>query len=159
MLKLSCPVCGLEADETEFHPGGEAHLTRPASAQPDEISDEAFRDYLFMRQNPRGISHELWQCTRGCGKWFHAARDTVTMEFKRFYRLSDPKDGALIASKPAPAKKASLNKTGIVKTEIVKTGAGKATTKTPVAKKTAAKPKPKRKSAVKPIGKSKAADK
>ena len=28
-------------------------------------------------------------CGRGCGKWFHAARDTVTMEFKAFYGITE----------------------------------------------------------------------
>ena len=44
------------------------------------------RDYLFMRRNPKGLHFERWRCDRGCGKWFHAARDTVTMEFKALLR-------------------------------------------------------------------------
>jgi len=28
MLILNCPNCGVSGEETEFHPGGEAHLTR-----------------------------------------------------------------------------------------------------------------------------------
>lgn len=91
MLLITCPVCGQQADETEFQPGGEAHLTRPASTAPEAVSDAAQRDYLYVRDNPRGIAHELWLCARGCGKWFHAARDTRTLEFKAFYKLSDPK--------------------------------------------------------------------
>ena len=60
---------------------------RPAI--PDNISDEAQRDYLFMRRNPKGLHFERWRCDRGCGKWFHAARDTVTMEFKAFYGITE----------------------------------------------------------------------
>ena len=26
---------------------------------------------------------------RGCGKWFHAARDTLTMEFKTYYGITE----------------------------------------------------------------------
>lgn len=76
MLLLTCPYCGIEADETELAPGGEAHLKRfgPGS------SDEAFEAYLFSRQNPRGVHFERWRHANGCGKWFHAARDTVTLE-------------------------------------------------------------------------------
>ena len=40
--------------------------------------DEEQRDYLFIRHNPKGLHFERWRCDRGCGKWFHAARDTVT---------------------------------------------------------------------------------
>ncbi|VAW18187.1 Sarcosine oxidase delta subunit [hydrothermal vent metagenome] len=99
MLKITCPVCGLAADETEFTAGGEAHIVRPASTNPDRISDKAFRDYLYIRKNPRGLEHELWLCARGCGKWFHAQRDTYTQDFKRFYRLDEPKP------KKPPARK------------------------------------------------------
>ena len=91
MLLITCPVCGLEADETEFRSGGEAHIVRPATREPHGISDEAQRDYLYMRANPMGIAHELWRCERGCGKWFHAARDTLTLEFRAFYRLGEPR--------------------------------------------------------------------
>lgn len=76
MLILTCPYCGVRGEETEFHPGGEAHLRR---AGPD-ADDAAFRDYLFQRKNPRGVHFERWQHAYGCGKWFHAARCTVTLE-------------------------------------------------------------------------------
>ena len=36
-----------------------------------------------------GLHFERWRCDRGCGKWFHAARDTVTMEFKAFYGITE----------------------------------------------------------------------
>ena len=50
---------------------------------------EPQRDYLFIRHNPKGLHFERWRCDRGCGKWFHAARDTVTMEFKAFYGIAE----------------------------------------------------------------------
>ncbi|QPH53119.1 sarcosine oxidase subunit delta [Pontivivens ytuae] len=88
MLKLTCPYCGVTGEETEFHPGGEAHLTRfgPGS------SDDDFRDYLFQRQNPRGVHFERWRHQYGCGKWFHAARCTVTLEVFGTYsaQVSEP---------------------------------------------------------------------
>ena len=76
MLILTCPYCGIACDETELHPGGEAHLTRFG---PD-ASDEDFEGYLFQRKNPRGVHFERWRHSYGCGKWFHAARHTVTLE-------------------------------------------------------------------------------
>ena len=76
MLTLTCPYCGVAAEETELHAGGEAHLHR---AGPD-ASDEAFESYMFLRENPKGVHFERWRHAHGCGKWFHAARDTVTME-------------------------------------------------------------------------------
>lgn len=76
MLTLTCPYCGVDADETELAPGGEAHLTRVGP----EGSEEAFEAYLFLRRNPRGVHFEKWRHAYGCGKWFHAARCTVTLE-------------------------------------------------------------------------------
>ncbi len=89
MLIVHCPVCGAEGDETDFHAAGEAHIRRPATLDPEHISDEQQRDYLFMRRNPKGLHFERWRCDRGCGKWFHAARDTATMEFKAFYLATE----------------------------------------------------------------------
>lgn len=76
MLTLTCPCCGIAADETELAPGGEAHLKR---AGPGSADDE-FESYLFARDNPRGVHFERWRHAHGCGKWFHAARCTVTLE-------------------------------------------------------------------------------
>ena len=76
MLILECPYCGVRAEETELHGGGEAHLKRfgPGS------TDDEFHDYLFMKENPRGVHLERWRHVNGCGKWFHAARCTQTLE-------------------------------------------------------------------------------
>jgi sarcosine oxidase, subunit delta len=76
MLILDCPSCGAACDETELAGGGEAHLTRhgPGSDAAD------FEAYLFLRRNPKGVHFERWRHAMGCGKWFHAARHTVTMQ-------------------------------------------------------------------------------
>ena len=76
MLILHCPYCGINCDETELSPGGEAHLKRFGPG----ASDEDFEGYLFMRENPKGVHFERWRHANGCGKWFHAARCTVTLD-------------------------------------------------------------------------------
>ncbi len=76
MLILTCPYCGVAADETELAPGGEAHIRREGPGS----SDENFEEYLFVRENPKGVHFERWRHAYGCGKWFHAARCTMTME-------------------------------------------------------------------------------
>ena len=40
-------------------------------------------------ENPRGPHHERWRCDRGCGKWFNAIRDTLTMEFLATYGIRE----------------------------------------------------------------------
>ena len=88
MLILECPYCGVTAEETEFHGGGEAHIKRfgPGS------SDEDFEGYLFHRENPKGVHFERWRHVNGCGKWFHVARDTATLEVFGAYsaQVSEP---------------------------------------------------------------------
>ncbi len=76
MLLLTCPYCGVTAEETEFAAGGEAHIKRfgPGS------EDGEFEGYLFYRKNPAGVHFERWRHAYGCGKWFHVARSTTTLE-------------------------------------------------------------------------------
>jgi sarcosine oxidase, subunit delta len=90
MLRLTCPHCGVVADETELAPGGAAHLRRAGPG----ASDEDFEAYRFLRQNPRGVHLERWRHAYGCGKWFVAARHTVTMEVFGTYpaQTSGPPD-------------------------------------------------------------------
>jgi sarcosine oxidase subunit delta len=76
MLILTCPYCGLAAEETELAPGGEAHISRAGP----EASAADLEAYLFHRKNPRGVHFERWRHANGCGKWFYAARCTATLE-------------------------------------------------------------------------------
>jgi sarcosine oxidase subunit delta len=76
MLTITCPYCSVEACETELSAGGEAHIKRETVGS----DDEAFESYLFSRENPKGVHFERWRHAYGCGKWFHAARCTMTLE-------------------------------------------------------------------------------
>ena len=76
MLILTCPCCGLAAEETELAPGGEAHISRAGP----EAGATDLEAYLFHRKNPRGVHFERWRHANGCGKWFHAARCTAALE-------------------------------------------------------------------------------
>ncbi|MFN4098957.1 MAG: sarcosine oxidase subunit delta [Pararhodobacter sp.] len=82
MLLLTCPCCGVTAEETEFANGGEAHLKRfgPGS------SDAEYEAYMFARKNPRGVHFERWRHAYGCGKWFLTARCTTTLEVFGSYK-------------------------------------------------------------------------
>ncbi|MTD99899.1 sarcosine oxidase subunit delta [Paracoccus sp. YIM 132242] len=82
MLILTCPYCGVKAEETELSPGGEAHLKRIG---PDGTAAD-FEAYLFARKNIKGVHFERWRHAYGCGKWFLAARDTHTMQVYGTYK-------------------------------------------------------------------------
>jgi sarcosine oxidase subunit delta len=74
VILLSCPWCG-ERDQTEFHYGGDATVTRPA---PDDADPERWFAYLHLRDNPRGPHRELWFHADGCRQWLEVTRDTAT---------------------------------------------------------------------------------
>ncbi|OJH45628.1 sarcosine oxidase subunit delta [Paracoccus sp. SM22M-07] len=86
MLTLTCPYCGISAEETELHPGGEAHLTRVGP----QGTDEEFEGYLFARKNAKGVHFERWRHVYGCGKWFLAARCTATLQVFGTYKAQTP---------------------------------------------------------------------
>lgn len=94
MLILTCPYCGVAADESELAPGGEAHLKRATVGD----SDEAFETYMFDRANPKGVHFERWRHAYGCGKWFLAARHTVTLEVYGTYKAQTPEPTADIVA-------------------------------------------------------------
>lgn len=95
MLLLTCPCCGITAEETEFSPGGEAHLKRHGPGS----TDDDYEAYMFQRKNPRGVHFERWRHSYGCGKWFLAARDTVTLEIFGTYPAQPLEPPAEIVAK------------------------------------------------------------
>lgn len=73
-MRLTCPLCG-ERDRREFYYQGEAvALRRPA---PD-AGDEAWQDYLHLRENPTAERRDLWHHDAGCGAWLVVTRNTST---------------------------------------------------------------------------------
>ena len=96
MMLIDCPFCG-PRDETEFSCGGEAHITRPLAE--NKIGDADFADYLFMRDNPKGLFLERWRHSAGCRRWFNMARDTVSHEIVEIYPMGAlPKTAAAKAN-------------------------------------------------------------
>ncbi len=73
-MRIKCPLCG-ERDRREFYYQGDAiALRRPdADAGPD-----AWDDYLHNRDNPAGVTRDLWHHEAGCGAWLVVTRNTVT---------------------------------------------------------------------------------
>jgi sarcosine oxidase subunit delta len=86
MLLIDCPWCG-ERPEPEFVYGGQAHIARPP--HPAATSIEEWANYLYHRDNTRGVHAERWRHTRGCGRFFNALRDTTTDRFLATYRAGE----------------------------------------------------------------------
>src|ERR1700693_96293 len=86
MLLISCPWCGPRND-TEFSYGGEAGIVRPK--EPAALSDQQWADYLYMRNNKRGVHLEQWCHSSGCRRWFNVARDTVTNQILGIYHIGE----------------------------------------------------------------------
>jgi heterotetrameric sarcosine oxidase delta subunit len=87
MLQIDCPYCGTR-DEHEFAYAHEAHIRRPANQ--DQMSDQEWADYLFMRKNPKGVHYERWMHAKGCRRYFNVARHTVTHEILAVYEMGRP---------------------------------------------------------------------
>ena len=84
MLQIPCPHCGVR-DEVEFRFGGESHVQRPRA----DVGDAEWADYLFVRDNPKGLHYERWCHSYGCGEWFNVVRHTVTHEILATYLMGE----------------------------------------------------------------------
>ena len=82
MLRIACPWCG-EREELEFSYGGQAHIAYPKD--PHALSDAEWAQFVFMRDNPKGVFLERWVHSHGCRRWFNVARHTVTHEISAVY--------------------------------------------------------------------------
>jgi sarcosine oxidase, subunit delta len=87
MLLIQCPYCGLRP-ELEFAYGGQAHVARPAD--PSQTSDDQLAEFLYLRNNTKGVHAERWRHVRGCARFFNALRDTTTDTFLATYRVGEP---------------------------------------------------------------------
>jgi sarcosine oxidase, subunit delta len=88
MLLIDCPYCG-KRPELEFTHGGQAHVAR--ATNPSELSVKEWTDFLYMRENVKGLHAERWRHTHGCGRFFNALRDTTTDHFLTTYRAGLPR--------------------------------------------------------------------
>lgn len=87
MLLIHCPYCNEALPELEFAYAGEAHIERPKD--PQQFSDEEWRDFLFIRTNAKGPHYERWRHINGCARFFNAVRDTVSDKFLTTYKAGE----------------------------------------------------------------------
>jgi sarcosine oxidase subunit delta len=88
MLLIRCPYCG-DRPEIEFRYAGEAHIDRPAD--PSRLGDEDWAAFLYYRKNRKGAQYERWRHVHGCGRFFNAARDSLSDKFAATYKVGEPR--------------------------------------------------------------------
>ena len=86
MLNIKCPYCG-DRSQKEFAYGGDGTVARPELNQ--EISDEKWDEFVYLRKSPRGKHVELWHHIAGCRQWIKVQRDTVTHEIYRTAKINE----------------------------------------------------------------------
>lgn len=74
----------MERPEIEFRHAGEAHVAR--AADPSQLSDQEWAEFLYFRSNAKGVHAERWRHVHGCGRFFNALRDTVSDRFLVTYK-------------------------------------------------------------------------
>ncbi len=110
-MRINCPLCGLR-DLEEFTYDGDAKQAarRPMNGSMDVAKQKpsgkdlvAWVDYVYLRENPCGNHHEIWQHSAGCKQFFEVVRDTKT------HKISSEKlyDNALAKSKSKKNKENS----------------------------------------------------
>ena len=75
MFEIYCPYCCESRQQGEFTSGEEAFIERPK--QPAELSDAEWADYVFFRNNEKGVHWEQWVHSFGCRKYFLVQRSTL----------------------------------------------------------------------------------
>ncbi len=74
MMLIACPHCGPRA-HVEFTYARTMDAVLPLTATPAEAAR-----ILYERENPRGVSEELWRHTHGCRSWLKVTRHTASHE-------------------------------------------------------------------------------
>ena len=74
-MRINCPICG-DRDRREFYYlGASDYLNRPAGGDLDAI-----HTYLHIRENPTGVTKDLWHHEAGCSAWLVIERNVTTHE-------------------------------------------------------------------------------
>lgn len=86
-MRLKCPLCGTR-DRREFtYYGAEDYLDRPAA----DAGLDAWDNYLHLRDNPAGVTKDLWYHEAGCSQWLLVTRNTVTHAISAVELVADRK--------------------------------------------------------------------
>lgn len=74
-MLINCPLCGPRDRREFYYYGSDDYLTRPA-----EGDAAGWDNTLHLRDNPAGVTRDLWYHEQGCAAWLRVMRNTVTHE-------------------------------------------------------------------------------
>ena len=91
MLLIPCPWCGPRS-EAEFTYIRASHAKRPATSnlESGDAEKHALLDYVYLRDNPKGVTQEYWQHTGGCRGILKVERNNVTHEITVSVKRDEP---------------------------------------------------------------------
>jgi heterotetrameric sarcosine oxidase delta subunit len=76
-MRIPCPHCGPRGLE-EFLYHGDATVKRPRDG--GAAPTQEWTDYVYLRDNKKGVHKELWYHSAGCHAWLTVTRDLSTHE-------------------------------------------------------------------------------
>jgi sarcosine oxidase subunit delta len=97
-MRITCPLCGPRDRREFYYYGSGDYLNRPAEGAPPEAWD----GYLHLRDNPAGITRDLWYHESSCASWLLITRDTVTHEIAEVALVAER-----TVPKPVPRKRSA----------------------------------------------------
>jgi methylglutamate dehydrogenase subunit B len=75
-MRIPCPLCGTRDRREFYYYGSEDYLNRPT----DQGSIDDLDNHLFLRDNPAGITRDVWYHETGCTSWLIVTRNTISHE-------------------------------------------------------------------------------
>jgi heterotetrameric sarcosine oxidase delta subunit len=94
-MRIHCPLCGTRDRREFYYYGSDDYLRRPEPDAP--IAD--WDDHLHLRDNPAGVTRDLWYHENGCAQWLRVTRNTVTHDIlatELVAQIKDKSKGAAI---------------------------------------------------------------
>jgi len=90
-MRIPCPLCGPRDRREFYYYGTTDYLNRPT----DQGSLDDLDNHLFLRDNPAGLTRDLWYHETGCTSWMIVTRNTVTHEVTRAELVAGRTTGAV----------------------------------------------------------------
>jgi sarcosine oxidase subunit delta len=89
-MRIPCPICGSRDRREFYYYGTENYLNRPT----DQGTVEDLDNHLFLRDNPAGVTRDIWYHEMGCTAWMIVTRNTITHEVLGSELVANRKKGA-----------------------------------------------------------------